>query len=159
MQSDLVACSRVSATNEESLLQSEIVSKEVMALYIEGKLKLRKVLTYLSLDDHDWCLKSYDSHSKAIVIMHCLECKKDFCGTDSQHSKDRVSNLFSNFRKSHIINNQHIRNWCLRKGLNWCNHPQSIAKSKKTCYAILLKLKKKIGFPKIALLSILKEKK
>ena len=140
---NLVACSWISETNEESLLQLEIVSKEVMALYIEEKLKFRKVMTNLFLEDHNWCLKSYDSHSKAIVILHCLEYKKEFGGTDGHHSKDRVSNLFSNFRKSHIMSNQHIRKWCLRKGLDWCNHPQSIAKSKKTCYAILLKLKKK----------------
>ena len=102
-----------------------------MALYIEGKLKLQKVLADLSLEDHDWCLKSYDSQGKAIVILHSLEYKKDFGGTDGQHSKDRVSNLFSNFRKSHIMSNQYIKNWCLQKGLDWCNHPQSIVKGKK----------------------------
>jgi hypothetical protein len=65
------------------------------------------------------------------VVLFCRECKKDFGGIDGQHTKERISNLFSNFKKSHIMSNQHIKSWCLRKGLDWCNHPQSIAKGKK----------------------------
>lgn len=132
IQSDPASCSRVSAPTSECFLQSQVLSAEVLALYTEGEQKLRKVLADISLEDHDWCLKSYDHHGKAIVILHCLECKKDFGGTEGQHYKDKISNLFSNFRKSHIMSNQHIRSWCLRKGLDWCNHPQSLAKGKKT---------------------------
>ena len=61
-----------------------------------------------------------------------MEYKKDFGGTDGQHTKDQISNLYFNFRKSHIMSNQHIRSWCSRKGVDWCNHPQSITKGKKT---------------------------
>ena len=108
------------------------MTTEIIAMYNEGAEKLRKVLKDVSLEDHDWCLKSYDNHGKGIVIIYCLECKKDFGGIDGQHTKDRVSNLFSNFKKSHIMSNLHIRSWCAKKGLDWCNHPQSIVKGKKT---------------------------
>lgn len=126
------SCSRVSDESEDSLLQSQTVSTEVMAMYREGEVKLRRALKDVSLEDHEWGLKSYDRLDKAIVILHCLECRKDFGGIEGHHSKDRISNLFSNFRKSHIMSNLHIRKWCLRKGVDWCNHPQSIAKGRKT---------------------------
>ena len=127
---DPTLCSRVSDSTEEPLLQSQTVSMEVMALYMEGEQKLRKVLKNASLEDHEWGLKSYNHHGKAVIIVYCMECKKDFGGTDGQHTKDLISNLFSNFRKSHIMSNQHIRSWCFRIGVDWCNHPQSIAKGK-----------------------------
>ena len=132
--SNIAACSQVRDSNNESLLQSELVSTEIMALYTEGENKLRKALKDVLLEDHDWCLKLFDRHGKAIVILHCLECKKDLGGTEGLHSKDKVLNLFSNFVKSHIMSNQHIRSWCLCKGLDWYNHPQSIAKGKKIIF-------------------------
>ena len=76
------SCLQVSAPTEECFLKSEIASKEVMALYIEGEEKLCKVLKDVSLEDHVWCLKSFDCYGKAVVILHCLECKKDFGGID-----------------------------------------------------------------------------
>ena len=48
------------------------------------------------------------------------------------HTKDRISNLFSNFCKSPIMSNQHIKSWYSRKGVDWCNHLQFVAKGKKT---------------------------
>lgn len=124
--------SRVSESSEESFFKSQIVSAEIMAMYTQGEEKLRKALKDIFLDDHKWCLKSYNQHDKAIMILHCLKCRKDFGRIDGQHTKDRVSNLFSNFRKSHIMSNQHIRSWCLKKGVDWCNHPQSLSKGKNT---------------------------
>ena len=122
--------SRVSGSSEECLLQSQIVTTEVMAMYIEGKEKLRKTLKDIFLEDHEWDLKSYDCHGKPIVVLDCRECK-DFGGIDGQHTKGRISNLFSNFKINHIMSNQHIRSWCLRKWLDCYNHLQSIAKGKK----------------------------
>ena len=43
-----------------------------------------------------------------------------------------ASNLFSNLCKSHIISNRHIRSWCKRKGVEFCNHPQSVVPKGKT---------------------------
>ena len=100
---DLASCSRVSNSTEEPLLQSQTVSIEVMALYMEGEQKLRKVLKNTSLEDHEWGLKSYDHHGKAVVIVYC---KKDIGGTNGHHIEDQISNLFSNFCKSHIMSNQ-----------------------------------------------------
>ena len=100
-------------------------------MYMEEEQKLRKVLKNASLVDCEWGLKSYNHHGKVVVIVYCMECKEDFGGTDGQHLKDRISNLFSNFRKNRIMSNQHIRSWCYRKCVDWCNHPQFIAKGKK----------------------------
>lgn len=61
-----------------------------------------------------------------------FKCKKDFGGTYGLYTNDRVSSLFLNFRKSHIMSIQYIQIWCSKKVLDWCNHPQSIAKRKKT---------------------------
>jgi len=35
------------------------------------------------------------------------------------------------------MSNQHIKSWCSRKGVDWCNHPQSLAKGKKTIILIV----------------------
>ena len=48
--------SRVSGSSEENLLQSQIVTIEVMAMYIEGEGKLCKILKGISLEDHKWDL-------------------------------------------------------------------------------------------------------
>ena len=56
------------------------------------------------------------------------ECTKYLGGIDRQHRKERVRPISI---KNHTMRNQHIKIWCLRKGLDWCNHPQSIAKGKK----------------------------
>jgi len=116
----------------EVLLRSQCVPPEVMVLYMEGEQKLRNALKDASLEDHEWGLKFYDRHGKSIIILYCIECRKDFGGVDGQHTKDMISNLFSNFRKSHIMSNQYIKSWCSRKGVDWCNYPQSIAKGRKT---------------------------
>jgi len=92
-------------------------------MYKESEEKLRKVLKEVSLEDYKWDLISYDRQGNAIVIIHCLKCKKDFRGTYGLYTNDRVSSLFLNFRKSHIMSIKYIQSWCSKKVLDWCNHP------------------------------------
>ena len=66
------------------------MSTEAMVMYMEGEVKLRKALKDVSLEDQEWDLKSYDCHDKAIVILYCHECKKDFGRINGQHTKERV---------------------------------------------------------------------
>lgn len=127
---NLVACSWVNDSPKTYFLQSQNATEEVMAMYTDNEHKLHKVLKDISLNDHDWCLKSYNRYNKLVIVFNCQECK-DFGGIDNQHSKERVSNLFSNFRKSHVMSNQLIWSWCLQKDLDWCNYPQSVAKGEK----------------------------
>lgn len=118
-------------TGSEPMLQSVLISKEVLGWYQSGEEKLRKDLANVSLEDHIWHLKTWDQHKVAVVKLHCAECVVDFGGDTGEHSKDSVRNLFSNFKKSHIMSSKHIRNWCRRKGLDFANHPQSTAKKGK----------------------------
>jgi hypothetical protein len=48
-------------------------------------------------------LKSYNSNNVGVVKLHCVECNKDSGGSNGDHSKTTVNNLFANFRKSHIL--------------------------------------------------------
>jgi hypothetical protein len=92
---------------------------------------LKKELKLISLEDHIWTLKSFDNNNVGVVKLQCGECQKDFGGGSGDHSKSTIHNLFSNFKKSHIMSNAHIRNWCRRKGIPWIEHPQfSVQKGK-----------------------------
>lgn len=59
---------------------------------------MREELELISLEDHEWKLKSWYQDGKYVVVLHCSECSKDFGGKSGVHSKDRVTNLFSNFQ-------------------------------------------------------------
>jgi hypothetical protein len=66
------------------------------------------------------------------VKLYCWECEKDFGGSSGDHSKTMVHNLFTNFKKSHILSNRHVRAWCRQNGIPWTDHPQSTAGKGKT---------------------------
>lgn len=53
-----------------------------------GEIQLWKYLKDISPDDHLWTLKTWDKDGAPIVMAH--------------YNKNRVSNLFSNFTKSHL---------------------------------------------------------
>ena len=52
------------------------MSTEVIPIYREGEVKLRKALKDVCLKDHEWDFKSYNCHGKAIVVLNYWECKK-----------------------------------------------------------------------------------
>ena len=104
---------------EESLLRSTLVPKEVIDKYFAAKQKLKKEMAHISLDDHLWFLKSFDHNGVGIIKIYCQECKKDFRGSGARYGKIAVMNLFTNFKKSHILSNPHIQHWCDRKGIDW----------------------------------------
>ena len=68
--------SKISGSSEECLLQSQIVSTEVMPMYIEKEVKSHKTLKDVFLEDHERDLKSCDCHDKAIVVLYHHDCKK-----------------------------------------------------------------------------------
>lgn len=115
-----------------NLLQSTLISNEAMTMYHKAEQKLRKDLKDQTLQDHLWCLKSWDHNGTAIVKLYCDECDVLFGGNTGEHNKNTVTNLFSNFKRSHIGSNAHIRAWCRRNGVPWENHPQSAAKPRQT---------------------------
>ena len=81
--------------HEETLLKSTLITKEAMDMYLKGEEKLRKGLHLISLEDHDWKLKSWDQDNEYVLILYCFECAKDFGGKTGLHSKDKVTNIFS----------------------------------------------------------------
>jgi hypothetical protein len=60
------------------------------------------------LRDHEWVVKSWDHNGLGVAKVHCLECIKDFGGSNGDHSKGAISNIFNNFHKSHVMSNGHI---------------------------------------------------
>jgi len=81
----------------------------------------------MDFDDHLWYMKSYDLNDVGVVKLHCGECEKNFRGTNGDHSKSAIHNLFANSKKSHLQSSLHIRSWCRRKGMEYSNLPQSQA--------------------------------
>ena len=120
--------SRVSGSDVEIYefdLQSLLVLQEVINKYKMCHARLKKELMLILLDDHVWALKSFDNNKVGIVKLQCRECQKDFGGGSGDHNKSTIHNLFANFKKSHIMSNADIRNWCCRKEIPWIEHPQS----------------------------------
>ena len=71
-----------------------------------------------------WNLKSYDLKGAPIVKIHCRECLKEIGGGVGDHSKAKISNLFVNFKKSHLQSTLHIKQWCKKKKIHFHDHPK-----------------------------------
>ena len=132
-----VSSSRVSASAdspevENNPMRSLLLPNHVMDLYLERAKKCRAELKRVSLDDHEWWLKTFDLNGSGIVKLWCAECKKDCRGDAKDHTKSQIDNLFNNFRRSHIVSTGHVRNYCAAHNINFDDHPQSQAKKGKT---------------------------
>ena len=71
-------------------LKSLLLSNEVMDRYLERAKKLRAELKRVAMDDHSWCLKTFDLNGKGVVKLWCGECKKDCRG--GQQGSHKISN-------------------------------------------------------------------
>lgn len=102
-----------------------MISKDILERYTKAEDKLKKKLAQITFEYHIWMLKSWDQNGVAVVKLWCEECKKPFGGNSCDHTKVGVTNLFSNFKKSHITSVGHVKNYCRRKGIEWKDYPQS----------------------------------
>jgi hypothetical protein len=116
---------------EETLLQSALLSADVLENYKRGAEKLRRELESMDFADHVWNLKTYDHHGMAIVKIFCGECKKEIGGTSHDHSRSAIQNLFANFKKSHLHSALHIKQWCKKREIFYNNHPKKEGNSSK----------------------------
>ena len=85
--------------------------------------RLRKDLKQVSMEDHYWSLCSWDQGGAGVVKLYCGECRSVIGGSTGKHTKNFVTNLFSNFFKNHLNSASHIRNYCRQKGVEFSNHP------------------------------------
>ena len=106
-------------------MKSTLLSAEVLAKYSTAVDKLKVEMKRTTVDDHMWCLKSWDKDGKGIVKLYCGECSKLYGNSVGDHSKTAISNLFGNFSKKHLISTSHIRNWCTRTKTEFSSLPQS----------------------------------
>ena len=87
--------------------------------------KLHGDLKVQTMYNHVWSLRSWDQDGATVVKLFCRERRSFIGGRTGKHNKNTVSNLFSNFRKSHLISTRHICNYCRQKGIKFDNHRQS----------------------------------
>ena len=111
----------------EIWLQSTLISAEIMDKYILEEENLRRKLKGISLEDHDWKLKSFDHNGVGVVKIYCLECNKHHGGISGDHTNHAIQNLFNNFKGSHLGSTAHDRNWCKRHNVPFEHHPRSEA--------------------------------
>jgi hypothetical protein len=111
----------------EIWLQSTLISAEVMDKYILEEENLRRKLKGISLEDHDWKLKSFDHNGVGVVKIYCLDCNKHHGGISGDHTSHAIQNLFNNFKGSHLGSTAHDRNWCKRHNVPFEHHPRSEA--------------------------------
>ena len=94
----------------EIWLQSTLISAEIMDKYILEEENLRRKLKGISLEDHDWKLKSFDHNGVGVVKIYCLKCNKHHGGISRDHTSHAIQNLFNNFKGSHLGSTAHDRN-------------------------------------------------
>lgn len=134
MPKDATAVELEDVVEVPNYLTSTLLSDEVMAKYNGAVLKLKKELANMDFADHLWNLKTYDLNGVGVVKIHCGECNKEFGGATGDHSKSIVANLFTNFKKSHLHSTLHIKQWCLRKKIQYNDHPKEGKKGKPVIY-------------------------
>jgi hypothetical protein len=130
VRGDPASSSRVSRSEEPSVMEgspmrSTLVPADVLQWYNKAKERLRKDLKEMSMEDHDWSLQSWDQGGLGVIKLYCGECRSLIGGSTGKHTKISVTNLFSNFKKSHLNSASHIRNYCGKRGVEFANHPQA----------------------------------
>ena len=72
-----------------------------------------------------------------MIKLHHEECGKDFGSCVWNYNTSTNTNIFLDFKKSHINSAQHFKCCCQKKRKSSENHPQSIAPKKKTKMTLL----------------------
>ena len=83
-------------------MKSALISAQTMAKYKSGAKQLQRDLENMEFGDHMWNHKSYDLNGTPVVKIHCKKCSKEIGSRAGDHSKAAISNLFVNFKKSHL---------------------------------------------------------
>ena len=89
----------------------------------------------MSIEDHLWSLKSWNTNRVSVVKIWCVECQKSFGGIGGNHSKHYLINFLQISRKVTYKATFTFEN-SLRGNVAWKNNPQSMI-LKKTIVFIL----------------------
>ena len=89
-------------------MNSTLVSKDVLGWYQKAEEKMWQDLKKVSMEDHNWELRSWDQGRVGVIKLFCGECRTFIGGSTRKNMKTAVTNLFSNFRKSHLNSAGHI---------------------------------------------------
>lgn len=112
-------------------LKSTLIPNAIMDRYLERAKRLRSDLQKTAQSDYDWWLKSFDLNGMGVVKLWCGECRKDCGGGSGEHTKASIDNLFNNFKNSHLVSANHVKNFCSAKNVNFYDHLQSEMKNRK----------------------------
>jgi hypothetical protein len=94
-------------------MKATFLSTEVLRKSNKTGDKLKVEMKKINIDDHMWCLKSWEKDGKAIVKLYCGECNKLHGNSIGDYSKATIVNLFANFSKKHLVSSAHVKiNYC-----------------------------------------------
>jgi hypothetical protein len=79
-----------------------MIPKDMSNRFIEDAQWLKNEMKQISLDDDNWFLKTWDEDGVGMVKVLCEECGKDFGLGVWNHNTSTFTNLFLNFKKSHL---------------------------------------------------------
>jgi hypothetical protein len=82
-------------------MKATFLSTDVLEKYNRAVDKLKVEMKRSSIDDHMWCLSSWEKDGNAIVKLYYGECNKLYGNSTGDHSKITIVNLFANFSKKH----------------------------------------------------------
>lgn len=85
------------SVTEGPAMKSTLVPNDVLQWYMKAEERLRKDLKQVSMEDHDWSLRSWDQGGAGVVKLYCGECRSLIGGSTGKHTKNSVTNFFSNF--------------------------------------------------------------
>ena len=92
--------SRASGENTNHVafdLKPTLVSAKVITRYLLAKEKFRKDLKLITVEDHQWHLRSLDHNFVGVLKVYCVECCKEFGSTTGDHSKNTIQNIYKFF--------------------------------------------------------------
>jgi len=108
-------------------VNSTLLPNVVWEWYLKQAEKIKRDLKCSSLEDNCWFLRTSNFNGNAIVKIFCVECHKEIGRDSRKHDKVNIQNLFNNFKSKHLLNTNHVKNWCAHNDVLYTNHLQYVA--------------------------------
>ena len=82
------------SVTDDPAMKSTLVPNDVLQWYMKAEERLCKDLKQMSMEDHDWSLRSWDQNGARVVKLYCGECWSLIGGSMGKHTKNSVTNFF-----------------------------------------------------------------